>query len=206
LTLIAQNIITPYNIEGSKVNYNEYHFFELPWPVDILQNEIGEKDVTIKITLSYYIEPNPGSRQYAANFRYHSHELDFKLIKPLETVTEFKRRVSASSVGADEEEDKPNLKSEEWTLREKIRSKGSIKKDFIKTSGAELSMRNKIAVYPKNGWYKTRKKLEKYNSTVRYSLIVSIETEATNIDIYTPVETLIRVPIPILAKSSKRSS
>ena len=67
-------------------------------------------------------------------------------------------------------------------------------------------MRNKIAVYLKNGWYRTRKKLEKYNSIVRYALIVSIETEDNNIDIYTAVENLMKVQIPITVKSSKRNN
>jgi hypothetical protein len=52
-------------------------------------------------------------------------------------------------------------------------------------SAIEMSQRHTIAVYPKNGWYKTRKKLNKFNEVVRYSLIVSIQTEGA--DIYTPV-------------------
>jgi hypothetical protein len=196
LTLIAQNKIKPYRKEGSAIKYHEYHLFELPWPVDVLLNEIGDKDVTLKVTLSYFIEPNPGNRQYASNFQYHSHELDFKLIKPYEKLDEFKRRISASAAGT--EEDRPNLQSEEWTIKERIRSKGSIKKDFITSSGAELSQRNKLAVYPKNGWYRTRPKKELFNSTVRYSLIVSIETQSNKIDIYTPVQTLVETKIKSL--------
>lgn len=198
LTIVAQNTIKPYRKEKSAIKYNEYHFLELPWPSDILRDEIGDKDVTLKVTLSYFIEPNPGNRQYASSFRYHSHELDFKLIKPLEKIEDFKRRISAAAMGNEEDgEDKPDLKAEEWTLRERIRSKGSIRKDFITVSGIELSGRNLLAVYPKNGWYRTRKNMNMYDSIVRYSLVISIETEVQNVDIYEPVNILVENKIPI---------
>ena len=65
--------------------------------------------------------------------------------------------------------------------------KGSIRKDFITGTGSELSVQNILAVIPKNGWYKNLKRQNKYNEIVRYSLIVSIETEETEVDLYTPV-------------------
>ena len=198
LTLVSQFTIQPYRLEKSQPRYNEYHLYKLPWPVNVLRDEIGDKDATIKVTLSYYIEPNPGNRQYASNFRYHSHELDFKLIKPLEPLKEFKRRLSAASSGTDENNDNTiDTKSEIWSLRERIRSKGSIKKDFTTISGVELSRRNILAVYPKNGWYRTRKQLGKINSVIRYSLIVTIETPEQEVDLYTPVFNEVQTVIPV---------
>lgn len=198
LTLIAQKTIQPYRLGGSQSQYNEYHLYELPWPTEVLRDEIGNGDATIKVTLSYFIEPNPGSRQYASNFRYQSHELDFKLIKPLETPNEFQRRISAATSGTEEHEDETiNTTSELWTLKERVRSKGSIKKDFITTSGIELARRNILAVYPQNGWYRTRKNLGKVDAIVRYCLIVTIETPEQEVDLYTPVLNIIQTPIPI---------
>ena len=195
LTLIAENSITPYKKEKSVIKYNEYHLYKLPWPKDVLEKEIGEKDARVTVTLSYFIDPNPGERRYVNDFSYHSHELDFNLIKPSESLSEFERRISSAT--AKENEDKPDLKSEDWFLRERIRSKGSVKKDYLDTTGIGLARRYYLAVYPKNGWYKTRKALEMYNETVRYSLIVSIETRKTDVDIYTPIENLILAPISI---------
>ena len=200
LTLVSQRTIQPYRLEKSQPRYNEYHLYELPWPVDVLKDEIGDGDATIKVTLSYYIEPNPGNRQYASNFRYHSHELDFKLIKPLEPLNEFKRRISAASSGTDEHDDDTiDTSTELWTLRERVRSKGSIKKDFVTTSGVELSRRNILAAYPKNGWYRTRKQLGKIESIVRYSLIITIETPEQEVDLYTPVFNAVQTVVPISA-------
>ncbi len=194
LTMIAEIIIQPYRLEGS-VKYNQYHLYEIPWPVDILRNELGEWDVKLKVTLSYFVEPNPGNRRYASNFHYHSHSLDFKVIKPAEDLITFRRRISAAVEG--EENPRYVGNDEPWSLKESLRNKGSVKKDFITTSGADLASRNVVAIFPKSGWYKTRKKLEKYNSIVRYSLVISIETENLEVDIYNLVSNLIGVPIPI---------
>ncbi|MES1220976.1 MAG: S8 family peptidase, partial [Bacteroidota bacterium] len=195
LTLISENIIQPYISESSSIKYNEYHLYKIPWPSDILTEFLTEDDVKLVVTLSYFIEPNPGERRYANNFHYHSHSLDFKVIKPTEELEVFMRRISAPS---EEEHDVGYEGSEEpWALKESIRSKGSIKKDFIVSSGADLATRNVIAVYPKPGWYKTRKKLNKSNSIVRYSLIMSIETERNDVDIYTPVLNEITNLLPI---------
>ncbi|MBR9832716.1 S8 family peptidase [bacterium] len=195
LTLIAEEEIQPYHKVKSDIKTNEYHLFELPWPKDILLNEVAENDAKITITLSYFIEPNPGNKQYSRSFYYHSHELDYKLIKAGESLDVFKRRIS--SAYADESEERPDTTSEEWVIRESLRSKGSIKKDFYNTSGAELSNRFYLAVYPKNGWYRSRKKLNKFDSKVKYSLIITIETVKMDVDIYSPIETLIKTTIPI---------
>jgi hypothetical protein len=194
VTLIAQNLIQPFHIVGSAVKTNEYHLYEIPWPIDVLQNDLTEIDVTLKVTLSYFIDPNPGNRRYANNFSYHSHALDFKMIRPTEDLDQFKRRVSS----APENQGVAYVGQEEpWSLKESVRNRGAIKKDFLISSGADLATRNMLAVYPKNGWYATRKKLGLSNTIVRYSLIVSIETADLEIDLYTPVMNLIENALPI---------
>lgn len=189
LTLIAEREIQPYRLEGSTTKTNEYHLFELPWPTAILENELFDQNVTLKVTLSYYIEPNPGSRnkRYATHFHYHSHSLDFAVIKRGERLDVFKRRISAA---AEQPEEDLNNADEPWVIR-RVRSRGSIKKDFITMSGADMARRNYLAIFPNAGWYRTRKKLNRVNEVVRYSLIVTIETPNNNVDIYTPVLNLI---------------
>jgi hypothetical protein len=195
LTLIAERELQPYILDGSATRTNEYHLFELPWPTDVLENDLFEQNVTLTVTLSYFIEPNPGSRnkKYATNFHYHSHNLDFAVIKRDENLDVFKRRISAASDQPDED---VNNSDEPWIIK-RVRSRGSIKKDFITMSGVDMSRRNYLAIYPKAGWYRTRKKLNKVNEIVRYSLIVTIETPNVNIDLYTPVANLIANAIAI---------
>lgn len=193
LTLIAEREIQPFHLVGSVRKSKEYHLFNLPWPADILSGELFDQDVTLKITLSYFIEPNPGSKnkRYVNNFHYHSHALEFAVIKEHEDLDVFKRRISAAS---DLPEDQIDNREETWSIK-RVRSRGSIKKDFITMSGADMAVRNTIAVYPKPGWYLTRKKLNKANSVVRYSLVVTIETPDVNIDLLTPVLNMIAVAI-----------
>ena len=119
-------------------------------------------DANLTVYFSYYIVTRPGNRQYSSHFSYHSNELDLNLIKPTESPIDFQRRISAASSGTEENtDDSVSTSSEYWTLRERIRSKGSVKKDFITVSGVELSRRNLLAIYPKNGWYRSRPKLDK---------------------------------------------
>lgn len=188
LTLIAENEIQPYRFEGSSVKYNEYHLYKIPWPIEVLQGYLADKDVKLTLTLSYFIDPNPGNRRYANNFSYHSHSLDFKMIRPTEDLDQFKRRISAAEENLHAQF---NGQDEPWALRESVRNRGSLKKDYVISSGADLATRNVVAIYPKSGWYNTRKRLGMVESKVRYSLIVSIQSEEVEIDIYNPVSDLI---------------
>lgn len=184
LTLIAEREIQPYGIVGTKARYKDFHLYRLPWPVSVLQNELAAEDVRLKVTLSYFIEPNPGSRTYSKNFSYQSHALDFAVIKRGEREEVFRRRISSY---ADLPEDEVDHSQEPWDTKQHLRNKGSIKKDFITSLGADLATRHILAVYPKRGWYKTRKRLGKAETVVRYTLIVSLETERQDIDLYSPV-------------------
>ncbi|QJP33070.1 S8 family peptidase [Nonlabens sp. Ci31] len=190
LTLIAEKEITPYRKEGN-IKFNDIHLFELPWPTEILQETLGETDVKLNITISYFIEPNPGSRKYSNKFSYQSHGLRFNVIKPGEDNETFQKRVNKNT----REEGEVGFSGEDWIIKEQYRNKGSIHRDFWIGSGADLATRNCIAVYPVSGWYRMRKKLEKYDSTIRYSLIVTIEAPEVEVDIYTPIRTLIPIEV-----------
>lgn len=184
LTLIAEREIQPFKYEKSKGQYNEYHLFNLPWPKEALES-LEDKSVKLIITLSYYIEPNPGSRRLASHYAYHSHQLDFEIIKRNEDIEDFQKRISKPE--DETKENKPSRSGVNWEIGNTISAKGSLRKDFITLTGREMSERNILAVFPKNGWYKNLKRQNKFNEVVRYSLIVSLETEENDIDLYTPV-------------------
>lgn len=195
LSLIVERSIKPYKFERSRVMTDEFHVFDLPWPTEALQ-ALFATTVKFKITLSYFIEPNPGNKQYEKAASYRSHGLRFKMIDAGEGDMAFKRRVSKAM--RDEEVPHTNEGGEHWVLGERIRNKGSIHKDIWEGTAADLATRNKIAIYPVGGWWKARPKQERYENVVRYSLIVTIETPPSDdIDIYTPVMNLVNVPIDI---------
>lgn len=192
LSLIAERTLQPFFKEGSTIKTNVFHLFDLPWPTNVLQ-ELSHHSVKFKITLSYFIEPNPGNKQYDLAASYRSHGLRFKMIDTNERIEAFKARVSATQ----RSDDYTAEGGESWILGGQLRDKGSVHKDIWEGTAMELSTRNKIAVYPVGGWWKTRKKHKKYDYHIRYSLIMTIETPDIDTDIYTPVETMIALPVEI---------
>lgn len=194
LTLIAERTLQPYHREGSKApKVNEYHMHELPWPVEALESLL-EENIRVNVTLSYFIEPNPGRKEYSESHLYQSAGLRFKMCTPNETEREFAARINKLARDDDYE---TGAETENWTLGPKVRDKGSIHRDWLQTTGPELATKNKIAVFPVGGWWKTRKKLKRYDELVHYSLIVSIDTpdQDIEIDLYTPVKNQIRIAI-----------
>jgi hypothetical protein len=196
LTLIAQATIQPFGKDGenSQVTSKEMHLYRLPWPVDILR-DLGEIPVTMRVTLSYFVEPSPGEVGWKDRYRYASHGLRFELNGPAEAEAEFVQRVNKN---AREEERHPGTEGpgDRWTLGE-ARNVGSIHSDIWSGSAAELANSHLVAVYPAVGWWRERQHLGRWNKTTRYSLLVSIFVPAEEIDIYTPVSVLVGVPTPI---------
>jgi hypothetical protein len=114
--------------------------------------------------------------------------------------TDFIKRISKTI----EEEEETNVESRsssiKWVIGPNNRNVGSIHSDVWTGTGADLSTSNYIAVYPASGWWKERKSLNGYEKKIRYSLIISLYTEAEDIDLYTPIVNKIKVPIEIEIK------
>ncbi|OWK72881.1 hypothetical protein CBW16_11570 [Flavobacteriaceae bacterium JJC] len=198
LTFIAQETIQPFSYkEGSSSNTetNEIHFFDLPWPSDLLL-EMGETPVKLRITLSYFIEPGAGEIGWKDKYRYQSHGLRFDVNNVGENEDDFRKRVNKAAREEDEEIN-GNAGSNRWVIGTNNRSSGSIHSDFWEGIAADLATCNHIAVYPVIGWWRERKHLGKVENKTRYSLIVSLETPAQDIELYTTVKTIIEVPIEI---------
>jgi hypothetical protein len=65
LTLVVEDVIRPFDGEG---RMREMHLHDLPWPAEVLA-ELGEAPVT----LSYFVEPNPGRRGWTRRYSYDAH-------------------------------------------------------------------------------------------------------------------------------------
>ena len=176
------------------------HLYRLPWPKEELE-ALGEVEVTMRITLSYFIEPGPGEIGWKDRYRYPSHGLRFKLNAPTENEEEFIARINKAV--RDDEYEGPDTQSpsDKWMIGRNSRDKGSVHSDIWKGTAVELAATHLIAVHPSIGWWRERAYLNRVNHRTRYSLIVSIETPAQEVDIYAPVYTRIRnrVPVPISA-------
>jgi hypothetical protein len=197
LTLIAQDVIHPYTKEGSTVKTRDINLHTLPWPAEVLRDLPMETQVEMKVTLSYFIEPNPGSRGWVNKYRYASHGLRFDVRRPLESLTEFKQRINQKA--RDEEQAYNGAKPDSggWLLGEKLRSLGSVHSDTWTGQAVELSERGYVAIYPVLGWWKERPNMERWGKSARYSLIVSIKTPSISTDIYTTVENKISSQVQV---------
>lgn len=187
-TYIFENNLTPYEAGKGANKYKELHYYDLPWPIDLLER-MGDENVKIKITLSYYIKPSPGNGGWTNKYRYPSATLHFDLKTATETTEEFLCRRNQK-----EGESTTKNDSDRWNIKQTKRERGSVQSDWIECSAAELAELGQIVVWPGSGWWKERKLANVANS-IPYSLIVSIETERT--EIYNAVETAISSRIGI---------
>jgi hypothetical protein len=198
LTLVAQSSIRPF----AKGKMRELHFFELPWPRDALA-ELGATPVRLRITLSYFIEPNPGRRGWKKRHRYASHGLRFDVKGPTESLEEFRKRLNKKALEEDEAKPTTGGDSSEWYLGEQARNRGSLHSDILcgteakPVTAADLAERGVIAVYPVSGWWKDQPKRDRSDLGARYALVVSIETPGVETDIWTPVAQQVGIPISI---------
>lgn len=192
--LIIEDEIQPFIInENGTVTANEMFLHKLPWPKDFLLN-LGDEGIRLKVTLSYYIDPSPGRIDCIDKYRYQSAGLVFDLQHPGESLDSFKKRINKAL--RDENYQKPANVEDNWFLGSENRNVGSIHSDIWGGPASILSDCENIAIIPVTGWWKSKKYA---NNKMRYSLILSLESDNPNIDIYNAVKTIIdtQVATPI---------
>lgn len=189
-TYIFENQLEPYTQGDSGNIYGKMHYYDLPWPKELLE-DMGDEYVRIRITLSYYVKPSPGYAGRTSKYRYPSATLHFDLKTATETEEEFLCRRNRQ-----EGEKTTQNDATRWNVKQQKRERGTVQSDWIECTAADLAEMDKIVVFPGQGWWKERK-LDNVDNSVPYSLIVSIETKET--DIYNAVETAIsnRIGVPI---------
>jgi hypothetical protein len=192
-TIVSENTLRPLVMEGGRVKSKHMNLHTLPWPEKQLA-ELGETLVELRVTLSYFIEPNPGERGWKGRYRYASYGLRFALKRRLEELGQFRARINQAVESEEEEETIPTTADDEgWTLG-RIRDVGSVHSDIWVGSAAELRRRNALAVFPIAGWWKEKPQFERYNRDVRYALCITLRALSAQ-DIYTPIATTLHVPI-----------
>jgi hypothetical protein len=197
VSLTFEGALQPFQKKDSDYRTYQMHLHHLPWPVEVLQ-AMGAAQVRMRVTLSYFIEPSPGSVGWKVNTRYPSHGLRFDVVRPTESLPDFKKRISRDFW---EDGKRPEDKVEEtrnWVIGEQGRTHGSIHSDWWAGSAAELATCGSIVVYPVTGWWKDRPHLGRYESFARYSLIVSLESDDENVDLYTPISELVDVQTEVM--------
>lgn len=196
LTMVVQESLQPYKRDaGNAPSNRDMHIHHLPWPIEALE-ALGETPVEMRVTLSYFIEPNPSSRGVRSRYRYQSHGLRFEVKRPLEHVDAFVGRINAAA-RTEEEGTYPNDADPAWRIGSRARHRGSLHGDIWRGTAADLASREFVAIYPALGWWRTRPALAQYNRSARYALIVSIRAPETNVDLYAEVANQIGIPAEV---------
>lgn len=191
VTLIAEAEIQPFALgkDGRSGVFNEMHFYDLPWPraaLEQLENEI----VTMKVTLSYFVEPNLTGRAATRPDTYRSFGLRFAMKKRTETDAAFRARINAAQEKDGTTADK---EADCWLLGPKAVQAGSLHCDLWRGHAIDLAGHDAVAVYPVGGWWKSHAGQKRVTDKGRYALVVSIAAPEKAVDLHTEIENAVRV-------------
>lgn len=193
LALVSQASIQPFRKDGSSARMNAFHFYALPWPRDALA-VLAERDIRLRVTLSYFIDPNPSADAPLAPARYRSFGLRFDLRKKGETAAQFQKRINALAETPDEDLDLAGT-DDDRLFGAKSVSAGSLHTDEWRCAAADLIDRDCLAVYPVGGWWKASRKSDVSDRLARYSLVVTLDAGDVDVDLYAEIEQRIAAAI-----------
>lgn len=193
-TLMVEDVLLPFRKDGSTIKTRNMNLHQLPWPrAELLA--LGEMDVELRVTLSYFVEPNPGERGWTRRHRYASHSLRFAVKRSLENLQQFRQRINKAAEAEEEGQVGAAAGGDNWLLGA-IRDKGSVHSDIWRGSAAELAERDAIGIFPVSGWWKEKPSLQRWDRSARYALLVSVRAPGADIDIYTPIANQLAIPVP----------
>lgn len=193
VALIAEAYIQPYKRERLPDNegrltlrdptYNEIHYYRLPWPRRTLQ-DLAERDVRLKVTLSYFVEPNPGEGAPVRPLQYQSFGLRFDLKRQTDGEAEFRARINR----LDRVEAPPEAEADSrWLFGSQSVAAGSLHSDVWTGPAAALANRDMLAIYPVGGWWRDARRHGRVASRARYSLVITITADDANVDLYAEI-------------------
>lgn len=177
--------IRPYENKGSGRKLNEMRLFELQWPTNVLRSLVGQ-NVSLRVALSTFIEPNPSEVARGRKNRYASHGLRFALKGADEEVDAFSQRVGRTA--AEDQQDDNGPDSGEWDFGYNRRSVGSLHIDTLTVPASDLAQCGVLAVYPVGGWWKENRSVDPERCETRFSLVVEIDATEADVDLYAEVQ------------------
>jgi hypothetical protein len=142
--------------------------YKLPLPESLLTE--ADPDVELRVTLSYFTEPNKFGRR-----TYHGLDLKWDMQGPQESDVAFRQRINALLRPTDEDGSRVKLsktKSFDWDVGIERRSRGTVQSDRWRGKMSALAGDKLIAIYPVLGWWDQRKALK--NSEMNFSLVISV--------------------------------
>lgn len=150
LTMLIESELYPFKKEvGKEPALRDMNLHQLLWPLDELES-LGETEVEMRITLSYFIEPNPSSRGVRSRYRYESHGLRFDVKRPPESENDFRGRINSLAINEDNI-NKSSGDDKGWLIGPQNRHKGSLHSDIWQGTAADLASR-RVGCFPHPCW------------------------------------------------------
>lgn len=190
LTLVVEDTLRPYQLTDSGVTLREMKYFRLPWPDGAL-SALGNTEVEMRATLSYFVAPDPTNASRDRLDRYPSHRLKFGFQRFGESEEQAQSRFNRAVAGDGEGGDDTG-----WLLGSRVKARGTIHQDVWRGPAYMLEERNGVSVAPIRGWWGDRRGSHPEDETVHFSLIVSVRTPEVETELYS--EALARVPVEAL--------
>jgi hypothetical protein len=142
--------------------------YRLPLPDSLLTDE--DPDVELRVTLSYFTEPNKFGRR-----TYHGFDLTWDMQGPHESEEAFLERINTLKrpMNADGRRVKSSkTRSFDWEIGINARSRGTVQSDRWRGKMSALVGDKLIAIVPVLGWWDRRKAL--LTQEMDFSLVVSV--------------------------------
>lgn len=189
--MIYEGSLKPSRHTGSNPD-RQADFIEIPFPEDEL-HAIGESDVELTVTLSYFAEPtdNLTRRAYAGG------RLRWDLQGPTESADGFRSRINRV---VHEQGVTPGSGSYPWVIPADARSRGTLQHDHTIVPAAHLAGTRLLAVYPVLGWWEDGR--EGWDKDLPYSLVVSVDLGDVDVDIHALVAAEL-VPATVQVRHSR---
>ena len=187
LNLLVEGTIRPFEKGTNGIRTGNMHLHTLPWPEEELLSLPPDAPVRMRVTLSYFVDPNPSRRGWTGRYRYGSYGLRFASVYPEETGEQFRKRIN--KLAREDNETIDSSRDDGWFFgASQQRKPGSLHTDIWEGVGADLARKGLIAVYPVEGWRKHYPQTNLVTFAVGYSLVVSIESPEVDVDLWTPVQ------------------
>ena len=194
LALISEQVIQPFTEDGKG---NECHYYNLPWPRQTLET-LGDAQVRLKVTLSWFVEPNPGSSASFDPSRYQSFGLRFDLRRTGESIANFEMRNNKKARIEYLDDVRAVNDDNNWKFGPNAQSAGSLISDEWIGPAVNLLQRDELCIRPVGGWWKSSVDKAVRASKARYALVVTIETTGGSTDIYTPISAELEQEIEVV--------
>lgn len=163
--------------------------FRLPIPMELLED--ADPNVEVRVTLSYFAEPNKFGRTV-----FHGLDLKWDMQGPQETEDQFLQRINVLKrpKGPDGKPQKvATTKSFPWELGVQLRSRGTVQSDRWRGKMSALAGEKLVAIIPVLGWWDQRRQLREQE--LRFSLVISVFGPGVYAAIRQKIELPLRVSV-----------